>query len=210
VLREWKGLSYAEIGAQLGVSVAAVETLLFRARRSLTEELEQTGTTRRAGALTSLVSLLRWLVQGGAAPVKIAAATATVAALAVTPLVVRDHAQAPPPVSPQQVIPARADSARGSVTHPRVVPRPATPKAATQVKAPAVSAASAPTTPRVESPTRVPVVTPPATPVVQQGVINVPAPPVSLPAVTLPELGLPAVSLPVQLPSLPVDLPKLP
>jgi RNA polymerase sigma factor (sigma-70 family) len=35
VMRELEGRSYAEIGDTLGVSVAAVETLIFRARRSL-------------------------------------------------------------------------------------------------------------------------------------------------------------------------------
>ena len=35
VMRELEGRSYAEIGDTLGVSVAAVETLMFRARRSL-------------------------------------------------------------------------------------------------------------------------------------------------------------------------------
>ena len=35
VLREWRGLGYTEIGEALGLSTAAVETLLHRARRSL-------------------------------------------------------------------------------------------------------------------------------------------------------------------------------
>jgi RNA polymerase sigma-70 factor (ECF subfamily) len=35
VLREWQGLGYGEIGAELGLTRAAVETLLHRARRSL-------------------------------------------------------------------------------------------------------------------------------------------------------------------------------
>jgi RNA polymerase sigma factor (sigma-70 family) len=39
LLREWQGLSYHEIGAELGVSQAAVETLLFRARRDLAKRL---------------------------------------------------------------------------------------------------------------------------------------------------------------------------
>jgi RNA polymerase sigma-70 factor, ECF subfamily len=39
VLREIGGLSYAEIAETLGLSVSAVETLLFRARRALREEL---------------------------------------------------------------------------------------------------------------------------------------------------------------------------
>ena len=39
VLREIGGLSYSEIAEKLGVSVSAVETLLFRARRALRDEL---------------------------------------------------------------------------------------------------------------------------------------------------------------------------
>ena len=40
VLRELEGRSYGEIGELLGVSQSALEALIFRARRSLTEELE--------------------------------------------------------------------------------------------------------------------------------------------------------------------------
>jgi RNA polymerase sigma factor (sigma-70 family) len=39
VLREFYGLSYAEVAAALGVSAAAVESLLFRSRRRLQEHL---------------------------------------------------------------------------------------------------------------------------------------------------------------------------
>jgi RNA polymerase sigma factor (sigma-70 family) len=39
LLREWRGFSYREIAAELGLSGAAVETLIFRARRSLAELL---------------------------------------------------------------------------------------------------------------------------------------------------------------------------
>jgi RNA polymerase sigma factor (sigma-70 family) len=35
LLREWQGLSYREIADELGVSVAAVETMIFRARRRM-------------------------------------------------------------------------------------------------------------------------------------------------------------------------------
>jgi RNA polymerase sigma factor (sigma-70 family) len=41
LLREWQGLSYREIADELGVSQAAVETLIFRARRELARRLEQ-------------------------------------------------------------------------------------------------------------------------------------------------------------------------
>ena len=40
VMRELEGRSYAEIADVLGVSVSAVETLIFRARRALREQLE--------------------------------------------------------------------------------------------------------------------------------------------------------------------------
>src|SRR4051794_38295655 len=61
LLREWQGLSYREIGEELELSQAAVETLIFRARRSLAQGLEQPLEPARrrrmyAGALGNLVS----------------------------------------------------------------------------------------------------------------------------------------------------------
>jgi RNA polymerase sigma factor (sigma-70 family) len=48
VLRELEGRSYNEIGELLGVSQSALEALIFRARRSLAEELENLVTCDRA------------------------------------------------------------------------------------------------------------------------------------------------------------------
>jgi RNA polymerase sigma factor (sigma-70 family) len=48
VLRELEGRSYKEIGALLDVSQSALEALIFRARRSLAEELESLVTCDRA------------------------------------------------------------------------------------------------------------------------------------------------------------------
>ena len=48
VMRELEGCSYNEIAGVLGVSVSALETLLFRARRSLREQLEEQLTCREA------------------------------------------------------------------------------------------------------------------------------------------------------------------
>ena len=48
VARELEGRSYAEIGEILGLSVGAVETLIFRARRALREQLEGSLTCHEA------------------------------------------------------------------------------------------------------------------------------------------------------------------
>src|SRR4051812_31133182 len=48
VMRELEGRSYQEIAEILGLSVSAVETLIFRARRSLREQLEESITCHDA------------------------------------------------------------------------------------------------------------------------------------------------------------------
>src|SRR5918911_4808145 len=48
VMRELEGRSYAEIAEILGLSVGAVETLLFRGRRALREQLEESLTCHEA------------------------------------------------------------------------------------------------------------------------------------------------------------------
>jgi RNA polymerase sigma factor (sigma-70 family) len=86
LLREWQGLSYREVAAELDVSQSAVETLIFRARRSLAQGLEQPLAKPRrrlrralhALDLGPLLGALKTLLAGGAA------AKATVAAVAVT------------------------------------------------------------------------------------------------------------------------------
>ncbi len=86
LLREWQGLSYREIAGELGLSQSAVETLLFRARRSLANALtddpssKSTGLQklRTGGDAGSLVALVKTLVFSGGA--KVAATVVTVAA----------------------------------------------------------------------------------------------------------------------------------
>jgi RNA polymerase sigma-70 factor (ECF subfamily) len=49
LLREWKGLSYREVAAEMELSQGAVETLIFRARRALAAALDEPeAPTRRA------------------------------------------------------------------------------------------------------------------------------------------------------------------
>jgi RNA polymerase sigma factor (sigma-70 family) len=55
VMREFEGLTYAEIGERLGMSRAAVESTLFRARRRLGEEYEELVSGERCLRVRSIV-----------------------------------------------------------------------------------------------------------------------------------------------------------
>jgi RNA polymerase sigma factor (sigma-70 family) len=89
LLREWQGLSYKEIGEELDLSQAAVETLLFRARRSLAAGLSEEPVKKAAGIAKRLgggdfgstLAIVKSLVLTGG--VKVATAVATVAATSV-------------------------------------------------------------------------------------------------------------------------------
>ena len=89
LLREWQGLTYREISAELGLSQAAVETLIFRARRALAQGLEQDADTwkkrlRRGADVGGAIAFVKALLGGGgAAAVKIAATAVAVAATTV-------------------------------------------------------------------------------------------------------------------------------
>ena len=57
LLREWQGLSYREISEELDLSQAAVEMLIFRARRALAGALEQPEKQgKRGGALKAMAA----------------------------------------------------------------------------------------------------------------------------------------------------------
>jgi RNA polymerase sigma factor (sigma-70 family) len=88
LLREWQGLSYREIAAELELSQGAVETLIFRARRSLAAGLLEPPERAkrrllRGVDLGSMVAGLKALLLGGGAAVKVAAAVAIVSATTV-------------------------------------------------------------------------------------------------------------------------------
>jgi RNA polymerase sigma-70 factor (ECF subfamily) len=225
LLREFQGYSYEEIADELGISVAAVETLLFRARRAVARELELAGAVparRRSGAFAPAFELLRWLFGGGAAPLKIAAVTAAVATgagLAVIPTV-RDHGSAPaepsiastPPVqlpsSPKRTVPERtgqlpprAPAVSQSVAPARPVPPSAAPASASALPPHATTAPAGTSEPAVPGP----VETAPSLSVEPE----LTAPTVTVPELPLPEANLPDVTLPdAQLP--PVSLPPVP
>ena len=58
VLRELEGRSYAEIGAQLGMSRPAVESTLFRARRRLSEEYDDIVSGARCARVRGMIAAL--------------------------------------------------------------------------------------------------------------------------------------------------------
>ena len=115
LLREWQGLSYAEIAREMSLTNGAVETLIFRARRTLAKGLEEEPSRRKkiAGGLNvgSLASALKGLL-GGAGAAKLAAAgtVAVVATLAAQPLVA-PAADAPAPARRRR---ARRSRRRGT------------------------------------------------------------------------------------------------
>jgi RNA polymerase sigma factor (sigma-70 family) len=88
--REWQGMSHGEIAQRLGISHSAAETLIFRARRSLADALENPGKRSRFRALhvldlAALLGPLKGLLAGGAG---VKAATAVTVATLTTVTVV--------------------------------------------------------------------------------------------------------------------------
>ncbi len=91
LLREWQGLSYREIAEELEVTQSAVETLIFRARRSLAAGLEQPDSVKkpkrkafrramRALDIGTVAAAFKALLAGSAAVKATAAAVAVTAA----------------------------------------------------------------------------------------------------------------------------------
>ena len=115
LLREWQGLTYREISDELGLSQAAVETLIFRARRALAQGLEQDADTwkkrlRRGADVGGAIACAKTLLGGGgAAAIKLGTTAAVVASAAV--------AAASSPVVPHH---AHAHHARAAKTAARV------------------------------------------------------------------------------------------
>jgi hypothetical protein len=107
LLREWQGLTYREISTELGLTQAAVETLIFRARRALAQGLESDADSwkkrlRRGADVGGAIAFVKALLGGGgAAAVKVAVTAMAVAATAVTAATEvprhAGHASAPKP-----------------------------------------------------------------------------------------------------------------
>jgi RNA polymerase sigma-70 factor, ECF subfamily len=228
LLREWRGLSYREIATELSLTVAAVETLIFRARRSVARTLSSDSgiRARLAGVLDlgSLVGVLKSAFSGAAA-LKVAGAAAVVT-LATLPA-----GDAPVATSPDAPSNARANtaesspdarSARPGSTLPGIRPhrhdaRPAVPAA--KRSRPADNAAKkdeadrtpptgngVPAMPGVPGGAGAPPAVTPAADPARPRDVEIPAPP----GVEVPRLPqTPQLPQPPQLPQLP-EVPQLP
>jgi hypothetical protein len=158
LLREWQGLSYHEIADELKLSQSAVETLIFRARRTLASNLESeperrpsaVSRMRKALDAGALVAMLKGLFEGGAvakvAVVAVAASGTVVVATAPSPL----SKPAPPKQdvrSVAQAAPTPVVLQRQTVAHdskPRLASRSARPTRSAPVVEAAVAAQAAP------------------------------------------------------------------
>ena len=129
LLREWQGLSYAEIADELGLSVAAVETLLFRARRNLASRLQHVRSGVGALNVASLAPFFRSLARGGLGKLGLIGASASVALI---------------PVVATEIAPALADRKPAVTLRPAsVAGEPATRRQAVTHPAPTYAAARA-------------------------------------------------------------------
>jgi RNA polymerase sigma factor (sigma-70 family) len=239
VMRELEGRSYEEIGATLGLSMSAVEALLFRARRRLRLQRSALAALSTAPLPGSLSSFLGAGAGGGAVAAGGAAiganvvlkAAALVAAGAVTAGVgyqsvdaVSAAPSSPPPAQAQATPKAKARLAAPRRHHARA--------AATAVAHPQASASQglrqaipranpAPSaTPTSSAPTTEPATATPPPPAITTTAATTPVatvplpkppepPPVTAPLPPVPPLPLPPVP-PLPIPVTTPDLPDLP
>ena len=151
LLREWQGLSYREVGEELGLSQQAVESLLFRARRALARDLRGEREVRFGIDLGSLVAAIKSLFTGAGAAVKLAAVAATLAtagAVAGPPLA---HKLAPAERS-RPVAPVPAPAATKASSAPGTGTRGAAHGRAARREAPRASAGPAAAGPKASGP----------------------------------------------------------
>jgi RNA polymerase sigma factor (sigma-70 family) len=126
LLREWRGLSYREIAEELELSGAAVETLIFRARRTLAELLNGRPAPKRACRFAfdfgSIAAAIKSFLGTGTAAKVAAGLAATVVAttLAGSTEQGRGRQDAPPSVVAPSLTQAQVSTEPGSVT---AVPR---------------------------------------------------------------------------------------
>jgi RNA polymerase sigma factor (sigma-70 family) len=138
LLREWQGLSYREIATVLGLSLAAVETHIFRARRALARLLDAEAEDEKPSrplARTHAAASLAWLKSpfAGGGALKLSAALAALASGAVISTGFSERAHAPAPTLPTAAAVDVGEQRRATNLKPRPhVPAPAKPRKSTR------------------------------------------------------------------------------
>jgi RNA polymerase sigma-70 factor, ECF subfamily len=209
LLREWQGLSYAEIAERLDTSRSAVETLIFRARRLLAQQLDQPlQRIGRALGVGPLVNVLRGLLEATPTAVKAAGAIAVAAGAtaAVTPLVGSS--------GPAPTVPANVPAPPGAVSIPgqRAAHRPAVARVRSRPARASSGARSRPASAGTRG-ARTPAAAPLAS--ASAGPVSAPGTSTPIPALELPSVEtvttMPATpSLPVTPPPATPALPSVP
>ena len=208
LLREWQGLSYREISEELELSQSAVETLIFRARRSLAQGLEQPDLLKKPKRksfrralhvvdLGTIAAAVKTVLAGSVAVKATAAAVAVTAAATAVSVTPKLEGHSPQSVAAPAVVahdvaseaaaaaaveaPASSAVSRGEVVAaPAAATRAATPVPSTEVQKPA-------RTPRAAAPRSAPVAIAPAAPTELPAAsppVEQPAPPPVEPAPT--------------------------
>jgi RNA polymerase sigma-70 factor, ECF subfamily len=215
LLREWQGLSYAEIADELGLSLGAVETLLFRARRNLAARLQHVRSGAAAINAVTLAPILRSLARGGLGKLGLIGAGATVVlvpvvATEIAPALARDKpavtlrsATPPAPARSPQLAAAPSDRSASPVAAPGVLSTTARQRQAGQWPVTATEAGASSLTPAPSSAaagTQEGPSTTPSAPSLSPPKLEPPAPsPVGIPAASLqpPAVLPPAASEPL-------------
>jgi RNA polymerase sigma-70 factor (ECF subfamily) len=219
LLREWQGLSYAEIAEELGLSLGAVETLLFRARRNLASRLQHVRSGAAAINAVTLAPLVRTLARGSLGKLGLIGAGATMALVPVVAteiapalandkpaVTLRSASPAAPARSPQlAATPSRSASpvaAPGQVAPSGALPANAQQRHSGQRPVTAREAAeSSPAPASAVAGSQAPTSTAPTAPSLTPAPLKTPAPtPVGVPAPSLqpPTVLPPAVTEPVE------------
>lgn len=214
VLRELRGLSNREIAGHIGVSVTAVEMLVFRARRNLARALDSGAALKgRVAGLLDLGAILNLLKTGvgGATAAKVAASAAVVA---VSVLPAAGDSAAPPrertatvTVSVEQrgqrPVSTRVKNTERTTAEPgRAVERPASSPGRSVPGDPDAGPGRPGPGKRDEREPDAP-----DAPLVPPGAGQTEQPTTPAP---LPHVAPPPVAVEVEIPELPVDLPTLP
>jgi RNA polymerase sigma-70 factor (ECF subfamily) len=214
LLREWQGKSYDEIGSELGLSLAATETLLFRARRNAAQQLGSRIGVRSLNGLPVLTYARNVFQAATAKGVAVGAgAVLTIAAVPAAPVSPPAHTQAThrPATKTKPTATAKLTRQRTPFRHTR--PRTATPPTPAVTRRPSTISEEPQTTPpQPAATTPAPVAPPTLPPAVSQtkDAVTQTVETVELPTVSVPSIALPQVTVSTPLATVTIQAPPLP